>query len=74
LLSPSFDWWFWVLQVLSLVVFVGAAAIALWNVRVVWAARRGWFPKGWSIVLVVSTLTVVWVALAFKLIGFDVNY
>jgi CubicO group peptidase (beta-lactamase class C family) len=74
LLSPSFDWWFWVLQVLSLVVFVGAAAIALWNVRVVWVARRGWFSKGWSIVLVVSTLTVVWVALAFKLIGFDVNY
>jgi CubicO group peptidase (beta-lactamase class C family) len=74
LLSPSFDWWFWVLQLLSLVVFVGAAAIALWNVRVVWTARRGWFSKGWSIVLVVSTLTVVWAALAYKLIGFDVNY
>lgn len=74
LLSPSFDWWFWVLQLLSLVVFVGAAAIALWNVRVVWAARRGWFSKGWSIVLVVSTLTVVWTALTYKLIGFDVNY
>ena len=74
LLSPSFDWWFWVLQLLSLVVFVGAAAIALWNLRVVWTARRGWFSKGWSIVLVVSTLTVVWAALAYKLIGFDVNY
>jgi hypothetical protein len=74
LLSPSFDWWFWVLQLLSLVVFVGAAAVALWNVRVVWARRRGWFARGWSIVLVVSSLTVVWVALAYKLIGFDVNY
>ena len=74
LLSPSFDWWFWVLQLLSLVLFVGAAAVALWNVRVVWATKRGWFARGWSIVLVVSTLTVVWVALAYKLIGVNVNY
>lgn len=74
LLSPSFDWWFWVLQLLSFIVFIGAAAVALWNVRVVWAARRGWFARGWSIVLVVSSLAVVWVALAYKLIGLDVNY
>jgi len=74
LLSPSFDWWFWVLQLLSLITFVGAAAVALWNVRVLWAKRRGWFARGWNIVLVVSSLTVVWVALAYKLIGFDVNY
>ena len=74
LLSPDLDWWFWVLQLVSLVVFPGAALVTLWNARVVWAAKRGWYARGWSIVLVTSCLTVVWVALAFKLIGFNVNY
>jgi hypothetical protein len=74
LLSPDLDWWFWVLQLVSLVVFLGAAGLTLWEVRVVWAAKRGWFARGWSIVLVVSCLTVVWAALTFKLIGFNVNY
>jgi len=74
LLSPDLDWWFWVLQLVSLVVFPGAALVTLWNARVVWAAKRGWYARGWSIVLVASCLTVVWAALAFKLIGFNVNY
>jgi CubicO group peptidase (beta-lactamase class C family) len=74
LLSPDLDWWFRVLQLASLVVFLGATGLTLWNARVVWAAKRGWYARGWSIVLVASCLTVVWAALAFKLIGFNVNY
>jgi CubicO group peptidase (beta-lactamase class C family) len=73
-LSPDLDWWFWVLQLTSLVVFLGATAMTVWNVRVVWTGRRRWFARCWSLVLVLSCLTVLWVALTFKLIGFNVNY
>jgi CubicO group peptidase (beta-lactamase class C family) len=74
LASPDLDWWFWVLQLTSLVVFLGATALTVWNVRVVWSGKRRWLARCWSLVLVLACLTVVWVALTFKLIGFNVNY
>jgi CubicO group peptidase (beta-lactamase class C family) len=74
LLSPDLDWWFWVLQLVSVVVFPAAAGVSVWSLHVVWAAKRGWCARGWSIVLVVSCMSVVWAALVFKLIGFNVNY
>jgi len=74
LLSPDLDGWFWVLQLISVVVFPVAAGVSVWSLHVVWAAKRGWCARGWSVVLVVSCITVVWAALVFKLIGFNVNY
>ncbi len=35
---------------------------------------RKWYAKTWSVVLAVALLVVLWVALAFHLIAFDVNY
>ncbi|MFN2399373.1 MAG: hypothetical protein ABR543_12125 [Gemmatimonadaceae bacterium] len=74
LLSPKIDWWFWILQIASLVVFIGALLIALWHAWVVWTGTRRWYAKLWSAVLLVACLALVWIALAFKLIGFSVNY
>ncbi len=68
------DPWLWALQLLSLVVFVGAAAVALWHARAVWTANRRWPAKVWSITLAVACTTVLYVAVVYKLIAFDVNY
>jgi hypothetical protein len=46
----------------------------LWNLRTVWSGNRRWPAKVWSIVLVLASFIVLWVAFAFKLIGFGVNY
>jgi hypothetical protein len=73
-LSPRFDPVIWLLHVVSLVVFVGAPLIALWNGKLVWTATRTWPAKLWSVVLVVACVSALWVALAYKLIGFSVNY
>jgi CubicO group peptidase (beta-lactamase class C family) len=73
-LSPSLDGWLWILQLLSVVVFIGAAGIGLWNARVVVGSPRKWYAKTWAVVLALSLLVLLWVALAFHLISFDVNY
>jgi CubicO group peptidase (beta-lactamase class C family) len=63
-----------ILHILSAIVFVGAAVIALWNARITWAGPRRWYAKLWSAVLAVACLSVAWVAVVFKLIGMGANY
>jgi CubicO group peptidase (beta-lactamase class C family) len=74
LLAPGLDGWLWVLHLVSLVVFLGAAAVGVWNAMVVVRGPRKWYAKGWSIVLALALLVVLWVAFAFNLIAFNVNY
>jgi len=74
LLSPDLDGWLWVLQVLSLVLFVGGAIIGLWNAWVVLTGNRRLMAKLWAVVLALSFLAILWVALVYDLIAFDVNY
>jgi CubicO group peptidase (beta-lactamase class C family) len=74
LLQPKNDWVIWILQILSLVMFIGGAIVAVWNAKVVLGSRRSWYAKAWAIVLALSFLIALWVALAFHLIAFDVNY
>jgi CubicO group peptidase (beta-lactamase class C family) len=74
LLSSTLDGWILVLQLLSVLVFLGAAAIGVWNTMVVVRGPRKWYAKSWALVLAVSLLLVLWVALAFHLIAFGANY
>ena len=62
------------LQILSLVVFVGAAAIGVWNAWVVTRGQRRFTAKLWAVLLALSFLLLLWVALVHDLIAFDVNY
>jgi len=74
LLSAAIDPWLWSLQILSAIVFVGMVAAALWNAWRVWKGSRRWPAKVWSVVLIVASLTVLWVALTFQLIGFGTDF
>jgi hypothetical protein len=74
LLTASMDGWLWTLQLLSFVVFIGATALGIWNAIVVVRGPRKWYAKTWAVVLALSLLVLLWVALAFHLIAFDVNY
>jgi hypothetical protein len=74
LLTAKMDWWLNTLHIAgSLGVFAGAA-IAAWNVWVVWSGKGRWFAKLWSVVLLVSTLILAWLAIAYHLVGFGTNY
>ncbi|MDY6947458.1 MAG: serine hydrolase domain-containing protein [Pseudomonadota bacterium] len=72
--SSSADVWLWIVQLLSAIVFFGAAAVGVWNAMVVVRGERTWYAKTWAVLLALALLVVLWVALAFHLIAFDVNY
>ena len=74
LLAPGMDGWLWILQLLSVIVFIGAAAAGLWNAFVVVRGPRKWYAKVWAVLLALALLVILWVAFAFHLIAFDVNY
>ena len=57
-----------------MVVFIGAAAVGVWNAMVVVRGPRKWYAKTWAVLLALALLVTLWVALAFHLIAFDVNY
>jgi len=61
-------------QVLGPIGFIGGTLLMLWNLRVVWTGRRGWPARAWSIVLVLSALVLLWIACAFHLIGWGVDF
>jgi CubicO group peptidase (beta-lactamase class C family) len=69
-LTTGVESWVAVLRFVSLVVFVLAAAVALWNASVVLRSQRGWPAKVWCVVLAVSCLTMLWIGIVFKLAGF----
>jgi predicted PurR-regulated permease PerM len=73
-LSASFDPMVHLAQAFGVIVFIGGFAAMLWNLVVVWTGRRRWPARLWSVVLVLAAFVVLWIAFAFHLIGFGVNY
>jgi CubicO group peptidase (beta-lactamase class C family) len=74
LVTAKTDWWLQTLHVLgTLGVFAGVGLTA-WNVWVVWSGKRSWFARLWSIVLLLSTLVLAWVAIAYHLVGLGAEY
>ena len=74
LLSPDLDGWIFTLQMLSLVLFVAGAVVGIWNTWVVFRSGRRRLARLWAVVLALSFLAILWVALVYDLIAFDVNY
>ena len=72
--GPGTDGWLVVLRLLSVVVFIAAAAVALWNAWAVLNSKRGKLAKLWSVVLAISCLVVLYVAIVFHLVGYSANY
>lgn len=72
--SSTGDVLLWIVQILSAIVFFGAAAIGVWNAIIVARGTRKWYAKTWAVLLALALLVVLWVALAFHMIAFDVNY
>jgi CubicO group peptidase (beta-lactamase class C family) len=64
-------WWN---EIFGTLAFFGGLIAMLWNLRTVWIGGRRWPARLWSVVLSLSALTVLWVALIFKLIHFGAGF
>jgi hypothetical protein len=62
------------LLILSPIVFVGGAAIGVWNLWTVSKSGRSFWAKLWAILLAVSLLIMLWAALSFHLIAFKTGF
>jgi CubicO group peptidase (beta-lactamase class C family) len=73
-LTPGIDALWWLLQIASAVVFVGAVGISGWNAWLTWTDGRHWARKLWSAAVLLATLVVLYVASTFGLLSMTVNY
>ena len=62
------------LQLLSIIVWVGGFAVMLWYAYTVWRNDWRWPGKVWSILLVIAAGMVLYVGLVFKLVALTTNY
>ena len=72
--GPHMDGWISFLRVLSLIVFPVGALVSVWNA---WAVRRSGrrrLAKLWAVVLAIACLTVLYVGVAFHVVGYSANY
>ena len=73
-LTSRFDWIAHLTQLLGIVAFIGGLVLTLLNLRAVWSGARRWPARVWSVVLVLSSCVILWIALVFNLFSLGVNY
>jgi CubicO group peptidase (beta-lactamase class C family) len=74
LLTAGMDWLVLILHVLGTVAVFAGLAVALWHLAVVWQAPKRLLGKIWAVVLVLATVVIAWVAIAYHLVGLSTNY
>jgi CubicO group peptidase (beta-lactamase class C family) len=62
------------LELLSIIIFIGGFAVMLWYAYTAWRSGWRWPGKVWSILLVIAAGTVLYIGLVFKLISLTTNY
>lgn len=73
-LSGPLDWLLVTLQILTPIALFGLVALAGWNLWLGWQGKRGRYSRLWSVLLLIATLVLLWVAIGFNLIGFGTTY
>lgn len=73
-LNKSSDLLLWLLQIGGGVVFIGAVIVSAWNVWLTFTDGRRWTRKLWSVLILLASLLVLYVAFTFGLISMSVNY
>jgi hypothetical protein len=74
MLSPKMDGYLRALQVIGAIVLVGGTLAGLWSTRATLRGGRGWLARAWAALLAAALLVSLWVAVAFNLLRFGVQY
>jgi CubicO group peptidase (beta-lactamase class C family) len=71
--SPALDPWIALLKVSTAILCGGGTVVAAWDVRRGWSGWS-WATRGWSLLLVLAFVILLWLATVLKLAGFGTNY
>ncbi len=71
--SPALDPWIALLKLSTAILCGGGLVVAGWDVRRGWSGRS-WATRGWSLLLVLAFVILLWLAYVLKLAGFGTNY
>ena len=74
LLTASMDVWLVILHVVGSIAVFAGFGLAVWHLAVVWSAKRRWPARVWSVVLVIATAVLAWIAIAYHLVGIGTDY
>ncbi len=74
MMTSSLDPWIRVLHVLGTIGVFAGLGLALWHAWVVWSGKRKWTAKVWSVLLVLATAVLAWLAVVHHLVGISVDY
>ncbi|MCP9222632.1 beta-lactamase family protein [Erythrobacter sp. LQ02-29] len=74
LLSGASDPLLWLAKIVAIIVFVGAVPIAGWNAWLTWTDGRKWTSKLWSVLFLLATVVVLYVAIVFHVLVLSTNY
>jgi hypothetical protein len=72
--EATFNSFLLLLELLSVIVFIGGFAVMCWYAYTAWRSGWRWPGKAWSALLVIAAGTIVYVGLVYKLIGLTTNY
>jgi len=72
--AGAFDAFMMILEVVGLVAFIGAVVITGWNAWLTWKDGRKWTAKIWNTLIALSSVVLLYVAFAFKLLSMTANY
>jgi CubicO group peptidase (beta-lactamase class C family) len=74
LLGPGLDPWLFVMHLLSVIAYLGGAAVLLWAAYAAWSGGRPWSARIWTTVLALSGLVLLWTAWAYHWMSFRTTY
>ncbi|WEK42903.1 MAG: serine hydrolase [Candidatus Sphingomonas colombiensis] len=70
----AFDPWLWLLQIGGLLALIGGVLLAVWNVRLAFSQRLGWFSQAWNVLILLALLMLAYTAWTFGLLSMSVHY
>jgi CubicO group peptidase (beta-lactamase class C family) len=73
-LNGSLDPIITILELLSIIAFVGGFAVMAWYVYTAWKSGWRWTGKGWSIALLLASAVLLYIALTYRLLTLSTNY
>jgi len=70
----STDWLILLVQFVGTLAFFGMFGLSVWNAWLTWRDKRGWFARIWSVLLVLGSFFILWMALVYKLVSFGTEF